>query len=520
MSEPTKILVIDDSEDDRLLYRRCLQKMTRDSYAIIEAINGEDGVAHIQKTAPACVLLDYSMPGRNGVEVLKRIRAKYPFVPVVMLTGQGNEKVAVTAMQEGAQNYIAKSTITSETLEHVIRVAIQHCAMQKRISEQRESLEIFARALAHDLKEPVRTILSLLGLVSDEGSFPEKAREHLQFIQKAAERMDALIEAVHFYTRLDAVEQSAGEICDANQLLEAAKENINRLILERGAVITCRHLPKIHVNRIQTIQVLQNLLCNAIQYCVAVPHIHVEAEEAADHWLFHVSDNGPGISEKDIEKLFKPFKQLSRRERQGLGLGLAICKKIVESHGGKIYFEPKSDAGATFAFTLPKAVPSAAAPAHSISHPLEKASDLGLARQVATMMMVDDNDIHIDLAHIMLVERPRLQCNVLVAHDGQEALDRLHDTRVDLMLLDINMPRMDGFELLEHMRTEKSFGRVAVVMCSTSNYDEDIARAKELGACGYLAKPPEFDQLKSIIENAVNLEMVEEDGSLTLLRAA
>ena len=100
------------------------------------------------------MLLDYSLPGRNGVEVLKRIRAKHPFVPVVMLTGQGNENVAVTAMQEGAQNYIAKSAITPESLEHVIRMAIEHCTMEKRIHEQRGSLEIFTRALAHDLKEP------------------------------------------------------------------------------------------------------------------------------------------------------------------------------------------------------------------------------------------------------------------------------------------------------------------------------------------------------------------------------
>ncbi len=147
MSEPAKILVIDDSEDDRLLYRRCLQKSVGASYAVSKTSNGEDGLARIEQEPIACVLLDYSLPGRNGVEILKRIRAKHSFVPVVMLTGQGNEKVAVAAMQEGAQNYISKATIAPDTLEHVIQVAIQHCAMQKRIYEQRESLEIFARAL-------------------------------------------------------------------------------------------------------------------------------------------------------------------------------------------------------------------------------------------------------------------------------------------------------------------------------------------------------------------------------------
>src|ERR1700681_900958 len=158
MSNSAKILVIDDSEDDRLLYRRSLKKCPGLSYTISETASGEDGLARIDDEAFACVLLDYSLPGRNGVEILKRIRARHPFVPVVMLTGLGNEKVAVAAMQEGAQNYISKSSIDAQSLEHVIRGAIQHGAMQTRISTQRGSLDVFARALAHDLKEPVRQI--------------------------------------------------------------------------------------------------------------------------------------------------------------------------------------------------------------------------------------------------------------------------------------------------------------------------------------------------------------------------
>ena len=87
------------------------------------------------------------------------------------------------------------------------------------------------------------------------------------------------------------------------------------------------------------------------------------------------------------------------------------------------------------------------------------------------------------------------------------------------MLLDINMPRMDGFELLERMRAEKLLDRVAVVMCSTSTYEEDISRAKDLGACGYLTKPPDFSRMKSILEKSTTLEILEESNALLLLRA-
>src|SRR5664279_6199879 len=162
MIEPTKILLIDDSEDDRMLFRYCLQRSRKNSYAVTEVSMGDQGLIEINREEFDCVLLDYSLPGYNGIEILKRIRSKHPFLPVVMLTGLGNEKIAVAAMQEGAQDYIAKETMAQDVLDNLVEKAIEHCRMQQHIAEQRESLELFARALAHDLKEPLRTIHSML----------------------------------------------------------------------------------------------------------------------------------------------------------------------------------------------------------------------------------------------------------------------------------------------------------------------------------------------------------------------
>jgi signal transduction histidine kinase len=517
MNDAAKILIIDDSEDDRLLYHRCLQKAAV-SCTVVEAATGEEGLASLDCKQFACVLLDYSLPGRNGLEILKRIRTKHPFVPVVMLTGQGNEKIAVAAMQEGAQNYISKSSIDPQSLEHVIRGAIQHGAMQNRISTQRGSLDVFARALAHDLKEPVRQIRTLLNLVVGEVAFAGKTKDHFDSIQYAAERMNALIDTVYVYTRLDGAEQTDREACDANEVFEAAKDNIKLLIRERQAVITWPPLPQILVNRMQATQVFQQLLSNAIRHCTTTPQIGIEVDEAPGHWAFRVRDNGPGIAAEDTEKLFQPFKRLSHTDMQGPGLGLATCRKIVELHDGKIWHEPNGGHGATFVFTIPKMTLPGPAVASAPSL-VPEAVDERSGQKLATLLLVDDNDIDLELIQMLLIERNRLKCNVVVAQDGREALDRLRDTDIDLVLLDINMPRMDGFELLQRMGTEKLLDRSKVVMCSTSTYAEDISRSRELGACGYLTKPPEFARLKSIVERCTDLVMLQDGDAVVLTRA-
>lgn len=142
MAKPTKVLIIDDSADDQLLYQRSLTKGTDGAYEILCAESGDEAFARLDDFAPDCILLDYSLPGHNGIEVLKRLRATHPFTAVAMLTGQGNETVAVAAMQQGAQHYISKSSITPEALQRAIGVAIEHCGMQRRIHSQVERLNL------------------------------------------------------------------------------------------------------------------------------------------------------------------------------------------------------------------------------------------------------------------------------------------------------------------------------------------------------------------------------------------
>jgi signal transduction histidine kinase len=521
MSDATKILIIDDSEDDRLVYRRALTKGVDIEYDITDVEDGEAGLAQIAATPPDCVLLDYSLPGRNGVEVLKRLRAHHAFVPVVMLTGQGNEMIAVAAIQAGAQNYLSKSTISTESVQRAIRVAIDHCALQRRIHDQQTSLEVFARALAHDLKEPVRTIRSFLGLLTTQESLSPKGSGYFNHIAKAADRMADLIDAVFSYTKLDSsLNTAAKEVCDVAAVLTDMRESVGELIRERQAQITTGDLPLVHANRVQVLQILQNLVCNAIRYAPAKPVIHVDAVEHDDRWLIRVSDNGPGIGEALREKIFEPFKRLSK-EGGGLGLGLAICKRIVELHGGKIWHEPAPGSGSVFCFTLAKAEPGAATTTE-LAKAVPAPTSNGNEGRLANILLVDDSEADRELTRILLIEQGGVRCNLMTACDAVEAMSALtaHDTQVDLVLLDINMPGTDGFELLKSIRGEAALRDLPVVMCTTSGYDKDVDQARALGASGYLQKPIDLPQLRPALDKIAHIRVSPTEHGYAIFHAA
>lgn len=516
MSEKVDVLIIDDSEDDRDLYRRALLTCKAASYGTSEASDGDDGVKQSQNHTPDCILLDYSLPGRNGVEVLKQLKAIFPFVPVVMLTGLGNEAVAVSAMHAGAQNYLTKSSITSDSLHHVIQLAIAHCLMEKRLDQQRRSLDLFTRALAHDLKEPVRTIKSFLDLLDGSLSFTERNRRFFDHVRSANERMAALIDGVHFYTGMDrgAVE-TVKEPCAGDRLLNDALLDLSALIQERGAKVTAGQLPLVHGNPSQLRQLLQNLVCNAIRHGNGPSAVHVSAEEEDASWIFRVADNGPGVDEAMRERIFQPFTRLNNGT-PGLGLGLAICKRIAEAHGGDIWCEGRAEGGAAFAFRVPKETGPAtdAAAVADCAAPQDEV--------MANILVVDDNEVDIELARIILVDEEKLHCNLLTATGAEQAWDILRDHHgaIDLLLLDINMPGTDGFELLRRIRADESLKGTPVVMCTTSSYQKDMERARDLGATGYMSKPATLASLQRELPKMPTLRLREAEGQFDLLKVA
>ncbi|MGO4351958.1 response regulator [Rhizobium sp. RAF36] len=527
MAEDCLVLIIDDNMDDREVYRRMLSRVAGTNYVVAEAETGDQGLELASSKRPSCILLDYSLPGRDGLGVLAEILKLDPAANVIMLTGQGNETVAVEVMKNGARDYLTKDALSPETLHRCVQNAVMHGALEKKLEQKRQSLEIFTRAMAHDLKEPLRTIKSFSKILHGSASLPAEDRELLDYILSAADHMEDLIVKVSGFTKLDVSGELELKPVSLAAVLGQVEDNLHQQMESRQATIVSGDLPEVMGDGTLLIQLMQNLISNAIRYCEDQrPQVHVSSEAAGSGLCrLLVTDNGPGIDPDHRELIFQPFKRLVGRGIEGTGLGLAICRRIAQLHGGAIWCEAKTGRGATFVLELPLANSMSAEAAaqtgpqavRAIEQPQEAKGRL------AEVLLVEDSPADIQLLKLKLMRREKVSFNLHVATNGREAMRLLEERAIDLsqppmdlMLLDINMPIMDGFEVLNALSADIRLKQIPVCILSTSSDESDMQRAKELGALAYMIKPPTLQQLEQALADVDSLELQPRGDALVL----
>lgn len=227
---------------------------------------------------------------------------------------------------------------------------------QDDLARSNSDLEQFAYAASHDLQEPLRTITSYLGLVKDRyaDSLDDTAQEFIDYAVDGAERMSALINDLLEYSRVN-VQERPLESVSCDDALESAIRSLNQAIERNRADIRTSPLPVVIGDESQLYRLFQNLLSNALKFRGdKSPIIRVWAELHGDEWIFSVKDNGIGIAPEYREKVFGMFSRLhSRAQYEGTGVGLALCSKIAQRHGGRIWVESDVGKGATFRFNIP-----------------------------------------------------------------------------------------------------------------------------------------------------------------------
>ncbi|PHJ63928.1 histidine kinase [Nostoc linckia z18] len=399
MEETLKILVVDDDEVDRMAVRRALTKAGVQMH-LSEVSDGHDAFSVLSTTTYDCVFLDYRLPDQDGLTLIQNIRASDIKVPLVVLTGQGDEQIAVELMKAGATDYLSKSRISSEILAHILRNAIRvhRAEMQAALANQqlRESHEQLIRknqelerqqqqiqiqnfklleasrlkshflaTMSHELRTPMNAIIgfSQILLRPKFGQLTHQQADMVERILNNGKHLLMLLNEVLDFSKLESGRLDLKpEIFDISKIVNTAVGEMHSLAEAKNLSLLVEidlQNPLGFNDPFRVKQILINLLSNAIKFTES-GEILVEIKELpANRVAIIVKDTGIGIAPRDFKLIFEAFRQVDQtitRKYPGTGLGLAIVDSLVQMMGGKIVLESQLGIGSMFRIELPRQV--------------------------------------------------------------------------------------------------------------------------------------------------------------------
>jgi signal transduction histidine kinase len=360
------LLVEGDSADRDLI----LRELAKGEFEITSEVvqTAEEFRQRIRTRCPDVVLSDYNLGQWRGTEALEILREEGLDIPLILVSGALGDVTAVECIKQGVTDYVLKDSLAR------LSVALRGALKDKKSREERQraqeslaqkveelarsnrDLEQFAYVASHDLQEPLRMVAAYTQLLAERyrGKLDDQADKYINYAVDGAERMQSLIHDLLAFSRVGRQETELNNT-DCNEVVGAVLKDLQAAISESGAVVEREPLPWLKANESQLKQVFQNLLGNALKFRGSqAPVIHISAQRQGADWIFSVADNGIGISAEHLESVFIIFNRLhTRTEYPGNGIGLAICKKIIERHGGRIEALPRDDGGTVFRFALP-----------------------------------------------------------------------------------------------------------------------------------------------------------------------
>lgn len=399
--DQVKILLVDDKPENIVALEAVLDDLGEE---LIKANSGKDALRACLEHDFAVILLDVKMPDMDGFETAAMIRERDRSrdTPIIFLTALKSEEHLFRGYYMGAVDYLYKP-IVPEVLRSKVSVFVDlskkrallrnhaealeaknrelqdqiaerlraeedvrrlNAELERRVQERtaelsrtNDELRQFAYVASHDLQEPLRTVGSYAQLLAKryKGKLGQDADEFIGYMVGGVNRMHTLLNDMLAFSRVTQNQNKAFERTQLDAVLETSLMNLELTIKESGAeVMSSSSLPTVMCDETQIAQVFQNLIGNAIKYKgEAQPRIEISSERRDSEWIIGVKDNGIGIDPQYHDRIFGIFKRLHGRELPGTGMGLAICKRIVERHGGRIWVESEAGQGAMFRFTLP-----------------------------------------------------------------------------------------------------------------------------------------------------------------------
>jgi light-regulated signal transduction histidine kinase (bacteriophytochrome) len=360
----SQVLVVEDNEPERRLLCDILEE---EGFQATGCGTAAEAVEQVRGRQFGVAIVDLRLPDFSGNELLQQVRLMDEQVQVIIYTGAASFDSVKEAINLGAFAYVEKLRDPGELLRHVHRAVRERtrryaadleAAVRRRteqLARSNRDLESFASVVAHDLRSPLLTISGYCEILQEEfrGKLEPAANEYLSQIVAGVRRMSRLIEDLLNYSRVARSEVPLQPV-DMDVVLAEAVANLEAAIRESKARVESERLPRVAGVRAQLLQLLQNLVGNALKFRRDLPPVvRVQAVHQENCWQFSVEDNGIGIEPQHFDRIFLVFQRLHRQEYAGTGIGLAVCKKIVELHGGRIWLTSRPGQGTTFFFTLP-----------------------------------------------------------------------------------------------------------------------------------------------------------------------
>ncbi len=533
------ILIVDDEPKNLIVLETILENP---AYRLVRASSADEALLALLSEPFALLILDIRMPGMTGFELAQVIkqRKRTAHVPIIFLTAYYNEdQHVVEGYDTGAVDYLLKpvnpqilrskvavfaelyrKSMDAANANHALTIEVTerrraeeqlreiNDTLEQRVAERTEELaqanrlkDEFLAMLSHELRNPLSAIINAVQIIDPSEAVSDRTAWALGLVDRQSKTLRRIVDDL-----LDVARLVRGKIelrKEPVDLLEVITQaaDVVRPVLgsdeELEVVLAPARPLRLHADVTRLEQSVVNLLLNAVKFSSTGRRIRMTVERANGDAIVSIRDNGIGIAPEMLERIFGLFTQADRsldRVQGGLGIGLFVCRQLIELHGGNI--SAHSDGvgqGASFTIRLPL-LPHVE---EVLPRPVPTPARVVVERTTTKRVLVVDDNVDAAVALSWLIGQRGYA--VRVAHDGSEALQAARDFRPDILLLDLGLPGIDGYELARRLRAD-GFASARIIAISGYARASDIESAHRAGFDRHFAKPVEFAQLVEALE--------------------
>ncbi len=506
---PLRLLIVDDSDSDAEIVSYILEDpKIRRTYQSFRATDIFSTLESLKLESFDLILLDLGLPDSEGVESVERVM-RHANCPIIVLSGQNDETVAIQAVQIGAQDYLLKDELNARTLEKAILYSIERYALNQKLELATEKAEAankaksdFLAVMSHEFRTPMNGIIGNLNLLRSL-NLPSQAIELLRTMETCADSEMALIGDLLDISSIDAGKlHIEAQAFDPHELIQSALKIINFAAKSKGLDLFTSidpGVPKVFVSDQHRLrQILVNLLGNAIKF-TNKGEVRLKVQRTGINELFFsVQDTGVGIDPEQIPYVFDAFTQVDssyKRRHQGTGLGLTICKRLVEMMGGKIGVESQVGIGSIFSFTLVDL--SKQQPPKPKLSPLEKSEEAS-RQEPLSVLLIEDEPL---CRNLMVATLKARGIDPAIACDGLTGVAKACSQNFDLIFVDLCMPETDGFETTKRILADirNQINKPYITALTACESEKDRQNCQQIGMDGFMSKPIDDRELDYVI---------------------